>query len=84
MERKMNTDTFEALREVGFDEKQAVVMATAIPDVERPIAELRSDMDHQFAELELKFVTAQRNQTRWLAGLIVAVLVAVIASNFIP
>ena len=38
----MNTAT-EAFREVGFDEKQAVVLATAIPDVERPIAELRSD-----------------------------------------
>ena len=78
----MNRGTFDALRDVGFDEKQAVVLATAIPDVERPIADLRSDMDHQFAELELKIITAQRNQTRWLAGLIVAVLVAVIASNF--
>ena len=80
----MNTATFQALRAVGATEEQATVLATAIPDVERPIADLRSDMDHQFAELELKFVTAQRNQTRWLAGLIVAVLVAVIASNFIP
>ena len=49
MERKMNTDTFEALREVGFDEKQAVVMATAIPDVEPPIERLRNEMDARFA-----------------------------------
>lgn len=74
----MNRGTFDALRDVGFDEKQAVVLATAIPDVERPIADLRNEL----IELELKFVTGQRNQTRWLAGLIIAVLLAVIASNF--
>ena len=67
----MNQGTYKALREVGFDEKQAVVVATAIPDVERPLK-----------ELELRFVTGQRNQTVWLASLIVAVLLAVIASNF--
>ena len=84
MARKMNTDLFLALRQADLSEEQAKVIATAIPDIERPIAELRSDMDHQFAELELKFVTAQRNQTRWLGGLIITVLLAVIASNFIP
>ena len=84
MERKdrMNTATYEAFREVGFDEKQAVVLATAIPDVERPIAELRSEMERRFAELELRFVKGQRTQTVWLASLITAVLLAVIASNF--
>lgn len=89
----MNTATYEAFREVGFDEKQAVVLATAIPDVERPIADLRTELQgdikglraemHQgFAELELRFVKGQRNQTVWLASLITAVLLAVIASNF--
>ena len=79
---QMNTATYEALREAGFDEKQAVVLATAIPDVQRPIAELRADMERRFAELELRFVRGQRNQTVWLASLIVTVLLAVIASNF--
>ena len=51
----MNTATYEMFREVGFDEKQAVVLATAIPDVERPIVELRSDMELRFTELELQF-----------------------------
>lgn len=74
----MNTATYEALRRVGATEEQAVVIATAIPDVERPIADLRTELK----ELELRFVTGQRNQTRWLAGLIVTVLLAVIASNF--
>ena len=32
MERNMNRDTFDALQEVGFDAKQAAVLATAIPD----------------------------------------------------
>ena len=85
----MHTDTYNTFREAGFDEKQAVVLATAIPDVDQPIKELRSEMDHrstelrnQLAEFKLKIVTGERNQTRLLAGLLVAVLLAVIASNF--
>ncbi len=78
----MNTATYEMFREVDFDEKQAVVLATAIPDVERPIVELRSDMELRFTELELQFVKGQRTQTVWLVSLMLVILGAVIASNF--
>ena len=78
----MNRGTYEALRQVGATEAQAIVLASAIPDIDQPITDLRSEMDRRFTELELKFVRAQRAQTVWLASLIVTVLLAVIASNF--
>ena len=49
--RTMNTDTFEALQAAGFDIKQATVLATAIPDIEPPLEQLRSEVDLRFAEL---------------------------------
>ena len=84
-EGTMNTGTFEALRDVGFDEKQAVVLATAIPDVERPIAELRVDMDHGFAalrsdmgllrsDMDSKLARMQARQALWLVGAVVTLL----------
>ena len=79
---QMNTAPYEALRAVGATEEQAIVLATALPDVERPIAELRTELKGDIKELELRFVRGQRNQTMWLASLIVTVLLAVIASNF--
>ena len=51
MERNMNTATFEALRKVGATEAQAKVIATAIPDVNQPITEMRSEMDLRFTEM---------------------------------
>ena len=98
MEKDMNTATFEALRDVGFDEKQAVVLATAIPDVERPLAELRTELKGDikdlrsemllgFADLrtELKgdIERSSSGQTKWMAGIAVAMLIAIIGSRFI-
>lgn len=75
---QMNTATYQALRAVGATEEQATVIATAIPDIEP----LRGEMDRRFTELELQFVKGQRTQTVWLASLMLAILGAVIASNF--
>lgn len=61
MERNMNRDTYEALRTVGASEEQAIVLASAIPDIERPIAELRSDMERRFAEVDHKFELLSSN-----------------------
>ncbi len=74
---QMNTATYQALRTVGATEEQAVIV-TAIPD----IGPLHSEMDRRFTELELQFVKGQRTQTVWLASLMLAILSAVIASNF--
>jgi len=75
---QMNTATYQALRAVGATEEQATVIANAIPDIEP----LRGEMDRRFTELELQFVKGQRTQTVWLASLMLAILGAVIASNF--
>ena len=40
-EGNMNTATYEALRKVGATEEQAVVIASAIPDIEPLRSELR-------------------------------------------
>ena len=83
MERNMNTATFKALRDVGFDEKQATVLATAIPDIERPLADLRTELkgemrlgfeqvNTRLAEVDTKFaeVNAQfaRQRSHFLYG----------------
>ena len=44
MTRKMNTDLFLAFRQADLSEEQAKVIATAIPDIERPIADLRNEL----------------------------------------
>ena len=83
---QMNTATYEALRKVGASEEQAVVLATAIPDIEP----LRAEMDLKFSELRgemgQKFGAIERrlNAQTWT---IVATLIAVggllVASNII-
>lgn len=60
--RTMNTDPYEVFREVGFDEKQAAVLTTAIPDVEPHIEKLRSEMDRRFNRVDLEF---ERVHTRF-------------------
>ena len=75
MARNMNTDVYEALREADTAEAQAIVIATAIPDIAQPIRDLRTEMDHRFemlqADMDRRFeqvntlFARQRNQTIW-------------------
>ena len=58
----MNTDTYEALQATGLSDAQAKLIATAIPDLEPlrmelrgELRELRSEMDHRFAEVDAGF-----------------------------
>ena len=86
--RTMNTDTFEALQEAGFDIKKATVLATAIPNIEPSLERLRSEMDHlrvelrgemdrRFAELERRLNT----QTWTIVGTLVALGALLTATN---
>jgi len=83
MERSMNTDTYEAFREAGFDEKQAVVLATAIPDVERPIRDLRNElaakMDLQFEQIRTQ-MARQRTASILSTLAIIATMIALAAT----
>ena len=63
----MNTATYEALRKVGATEEQAIVLATAIPDIEV----LRSEMERRF------------NQQTWtLTGVMIALVGALAALGY--
>ena len=64
----MNRGTYEALRSVGATEEQAVVLATAIPDLEV----LRGDIERRI-----------NSQTRWIVGTMIAVGGLLVASNIV-
>ena len=80
----------EVMREAGFDEKQAVVLATAIPDVERPLADLRNElrakMDLQFEQTQTRFagletqIAQQRLQSTLSTVAIIATMIALAAA----
>ena len=88
---RMNPATFEALRQVGATEAQAVVLATAIPDIEplrgemdAEFTKLRGEMDTEFTklrgEMELGFASLRGDIERRITAqtwTIVATLVAV-------
>lgn len=46
-EQTMNRGTYEALRQVGASEEQAIVLASAIPDVKPHIDQLRVDIERR-------------------------------------
>ena len=72
----MNVDTFEALQEAGFDEKQATVLAVALGDIPALRIELRSEMDALRTELrsEIKVAVASaiNDQTWKIVGSMIA------------
>ena len=89
-EGTMNTATYEALRAVGATEEQAKVIATAIPDVEQPIKELRTelkgdikDLGSEFARMEARIERRLNVQTWLLIGTVVTVLGYEPVTNFI-
>ena len=84
MERNMNTGVYEALRQAGTAEEQAIVIATAIPDIAQPIRDLRTEMDHRFemlqAEMDRRFEQVNTQMARQRTASILSTL-AIIAST---
>lgn len=79
----MNRGTYEALRQVGASEQQAIVLAAAIPDVDASMSELRRDVDLRFAELRADLERRLNAQTWTIVGMLVAVGGLVAASNLL-
>ena len=76
-EADVNRQLRDDLVAAGFEPKAAVVLASVIPDVERPLAELRTDvradMHRGFANMHREF-DRQRNLTIGSTLLIIATL----------
>ena len=76
----MKRETYEDLMTVGFDARQAAVLAAHMPDVDSKLDQMESRMDAKLDRLESRII-------RWMVGIFLTFLSAfallLTAANFL-